>query len=268
MIGIAPLLLFGACADFKQSRSKKELTNSIGMRLALIPKGTFNMGSPPTAREKGPGPEPQHEVTLSNDYYLGVTEVTQTQYLKVMGMNPSAFQGGKVEGDSSNYPVEQISWLDAVEFCKRLSALPEEKATGRVYRLPTEAEWEYACRAGSSAFYCFGDSATLAGDYAWIGENAEKKTHLVGQKKPNAWGLHDMHGNVWEWCWDRYGDYPKSSVVDPSGPNEGTTRIVRGGGWDGFAPLCRSAWRQDGDPTGRSDSAGFRVAMSPSGEPK
>ncbi len=260
--GIATLLLLASCAALQTFETQKVLTNSIGMKLVLIPKGTFNMGLLPTKWVPKPGP--QHQVTISNDFYMGVTEVTQTQYKRVMGGNPSGFQGSKVEGDSSNYPVDQITWSDAVEFCKRLSELPEEKAAGLVYRLPFEAEWEYACRAKSSAAYCFGDSTTSLGDYAWSGENGGKKTHAVGQKKPNAWGLYDMHGNVWEWCWDRYSDYPKSAVTDPVGPDEGMTRVVRGGGWDARAPLCQSAWRQDGNPSSTSDSIGFRVALTPS----
>lgn len=264
-IGIATLLLFASCAALRTSETQKVLTNCIGMKLALIPKGTFNMGLLPTKWVPNTGP--QHQVTISNDFYMGVTEVTQAQYQRVMGGNPSGFQGSKVEGDSSNYPVEQITWSEAVEFCKRLSDLPEEKSAGRVYRLPSEAEWEYACRAGNSGAYCFGDSATSIGDYAWSAENGGKKTHAVGQKKPNAWGLYDMHGNVWEWCRDWYSDYPKSAVTDPVGPDEGMTRVVRGGGWDGFASLCQSAWRQDGNPSSTSDSGGFRVALTPSLSP-
>ena len=268
-ICLATLLLFTCCREL--GPSQKVLTNSIGMKLVLIPKGKFNMGLLPT--QWVPNPGPQREVTIGNDYYMGVNEVTQAQYQRVMCANPSAFQGTKVEGDTANYPVEQVTWTEAVEFCKKLSDLPEEKAAGRVYRLPSEAEWEYACQAKSTAAYSFGDNATALVDYAWSGENGEKKTHPVGQKKPNAWGLYDMHGNVWEWCSDQYIEYPKSAVTDPAvtdsvESDDAVTRVVRGGGWDAFAPLCQSAWRQDGNPSSTSDSGGFRVALTPSVSPK
>jgi len=206
-------------------------TNSIGMKLVLIPKGTFQMGSPPS--EKGSlDEERQHEVTLTKDYYLGAFEVTQTQYEKVVGNNPSYIQGDKVaerhpetgrvvEVDSSNHPVECVSFEDAVEFCRKLSELPEEKAARRHYRLPTEAEWEYACRAGSKTAYSFGEDSKSLSEYAWFVHNGGYKTHPVGEKKPNAWGLYDMHRNVYELSSDWYGDYPKYAVSDPTGPSVG-----------------------------------------------
>ena len=193
------------------AQSPKEIVNSIGMKLVLIPKGTFTMGSPESEQYRFEL-EAQHEVTISKDYYLGLTEVTQGQYEKVMGTNPSYFRGNKVQGESSNHPVEEVSWEDAVEFCKKLSELPEEKKAGRVYRLPTEAEWEYACRAGSKTAYSFGADSKSLVDYAWFRENSGYQTHPVGEKKANAWGLYDMHGNVWEWCSDWYGEYPKGTV--------------------------------------------------------
>ncbi len=190
------------------AQADKEITNSIGMKLVLIPKGTFTMGSPPS-EEGSRDDERQYEVTLTQDYYLGAFQVTQAQYEKVMGTNSSWFQGDRLtqphpqigrvvkEVDSSNHPVEQVSWEDAVEFCKKLSELSEEKKAGRVYRLPTEAEWEYACRAGSKTAYSFGESSKSLGDYAWFGNGGSATTRPVGQKQPNAWGLYDMHGNVW-----------------------------------------------------------------------
>jgi formylglycine-generating enzyme required for sulfatase activity len=255
------------CAEAVLAQSDKEITNSIGMKLVLIPKGTFMMGSP-ESEEGRYEDEVQHEVTLTKDFYLGVTEVTQAQYQKVMGENPSHFQGDKVQSESSNHPVERVSWEDAVDFCKKLSELPEEKKAGRVYRLPTEAEWEYACRAGSKAAYGFGDERDSLGDYAWFMQNLGGKTHRVGEKKPNAWGLYDMHGNIWEWCNDSYGEYPKGAVSDPTGSREGSIRVIRGGGWGDVAASCRSADRDGNGPSFRIFCNGFRVALSSPGIPK
>lgn len=221
------------------------LTNSIGMTLVQLPAGTFTMGE---------GGE-VHQVTLTKPFYLGVYEVTQEEYEKVIGNNPSEFK------DPHN-PVEQVSWHDAVEFCKKLSELPEEKAAGRVYRLPTEAEWEYACRAGSTTRYSFGGDAIQLGDYAWFSGNSNRKTHSVGQKKPNAWGLYDMHGNAWEWCADWHGDLPIGEVNDPIGPDMGSKRVNRGGSWDHVAENCRSALHNGHDPFHRGRT-GFRIAASP-----
>ena len=249
-------------------RSYQEFTNSIGMKLIRIPKGTFTMGSPIDEDDEDDAIEcddEQHVVTISKDYYLSLKLVTQVQYEKVMGTNPSFFQGNEVQGDSSNHPVEMVSWDNAVEFCKRLSELTEEKKAGRVYRLPTEAEWEHACRAGSKTAYCFGDDSRSLGDYAWFRANSKEQTHPVGKKKANAWGLYDMHGNVWEWCCDRYGEYPKGEVSDPSGPKEGSLRVYRGGCWDSIAAYCLSASRSWYYPSSRCSLLGFRVALSPSG---
>jgi formylglycine-generating enzyme required for sulfatase activity len=267
---LSSLVIFGMVQLDCQvlAQPPKEITNSIGMKLVLIPKGTFMMGSPESeeGRQKD---ETQHEVTISKDYYLGVYEVTQSEYQQVMNKNPSNFQGEKIKGDSSPHPVDQVSWNDAVEFCKRLSGLPEEKKAGRVYRLPTEAEWEYACRAGSTTAYSFGESSQSLGDYAWFSNNSDDRTHPVGQKKPNAWGLYDMHGNVWEWCSDWYGQYPKGAVSDPAGPKEGSSRVYRGGCWDYEAAICRSAYRYWYTPVVRNSHFGFRLALSSqSGIPK
>ena len=250
-----------------QVRDLPKITNSIGMKLVLIPKGTFMMGSP-ESEERRRKDETQHQVTISKDYYLGATEVTQGQYEKVMGTNPSYFLGNEIKETSTNNPVEQVSWEDAVEFCKKLSDLPEEKKAGRLYRLPTEAEWEYACRAGSKTAYSFGESSKSLGDYAWFDGNRNNQTHPVGEKKANAWGIYDMHGNVWEWCSDRYGDYPKGAVSDPVEQLEGSFRVYRGGSWDDVAAYCRSANRNGYVPSFRSRNLGFRVALSPSGIPQ
>jgi formylglycine-generating enzyme required for sulfatase activity len=174
-------LLIGGGSSFSNAQSPKELTNSIGMKLMLIPKGTFMMGS--TESEVRIADATQHEVTISKDYYLGLYEVTQAQYEKMMGKNPSRFQGDNLRGDSVNHPVEQVSWEDAVDFCNKLSDLPEEKKAGRIYRLPTEAEWEYACRAGSKSAYSFGESSKSLGDYAWFYENSRVKRTLWARRK-------------------------------------------------------------------------------------
>ena len=174
-----------------------------------------------------------------------------------MGANPSNFK-------ESKNPVETVNWDDAISYCKKLSEMPEEKAAGRSYRLPTDAEWEYACRAGSTTSYSFGETAESLGEYAWFGEGLEGKTHPVGLKKPNRWGLYDMHGNVFEWCQDWYADYQSDAVIDPQGPNGGSVRVYRGGCWDLVAGYCRSADRRGGIPSFRFSSNGFRVALSPS----
>jgi formylglycine-generating enzyme required for sulfatase activity len=255
-------------ADAAKALSDKGITNSIGMKLMPIPKGKLKMGS----GVQGEGywfKEPRHEVTLTRDFYLGAVEVTQAQYSKLMGNNPSFFQGKEVKGvDSSNHPVDRVSWDDAVKFCKKLSELPEEKAAGRVYRLPTEAEWEYACRAGSNAPFSFG-GLELADDYGWFSPNSKGKTQPVGQKEPNAWGLYDMHGNVEEWCSDWSGDYPEGAVSDPTGPQEGILRIYRGGCWLYDPVMCKSGVRGNGfRPDTRSNYLGFRVVMNSPEKPK
>ena len=262
------VLMLVVFAEHLQSQPPKEITNSIGMKLVLIPKGTFMMGSPESEQGHQINNETQHEVTISKDYYLGVYEVTQAQYEKVIGKNPSHFQGAVVGNENADLPVDNVSWDDVVEFCKKLSDLPEEKKAGRMYRLPTEAEWEYACRAGSKTASSFDDEEGLLPEYGWFSRNSSRRTHTVGLLEPNAWGLHDMHGNVWEWCSDWYEEYPKGAVSDPTGPKEGSDRVIRGGSWDYEAAHCRSANRNGRDPSFRFDYYGFRVALSPSGIPQ
>ena len=246
----------------------KEITNSIGMRLVLIPNGTFIMGSPEREDGRKENETQQHEVTISKDYYLGVYEVTQAQYEKVIGKNPSHFQGAIVDNENADLPVENVSWDDAVEFCKKLSDLPTEKQAGRVYRLPTEAEWECACRAGSKTAYSFDDEAGLLPEYGWCSRNSSNRTHTVGLLEPNAWGLYDMHGNVWEWCSDWYGEYPKGAVSDPTGPREGYIHVFRGGSWDLHAAYSQSQLRRGDIPSRRIKNVGFRLALSPSTTPQ
>jgi formylglycine-generating enzyme required for sulfatase activity len=222
-----------------------ETENSIGMKLRVIPPGTFMMGENYNA----------HEVTLTKPFMLGTYEVTQAQYEQVMGVNPSSVKGAK-------NPVEMVSWNDTVEFCRKLSELPAEKAVGNVYRLPTEAEWEFACRAGTTTKYSFGDDESESGDYAWYRENSGKTPHPVGGKQPNAWGLYDIHGNVWEWCQDWRGAYPDRAVTDPTGAVTGSSRVDRGGSWNFNAEDCRSAFRSRFNPSGRYYGLGFRVVRS------
>jgi formylglycine-generating enzyme required for sulfatase activity len=264
---IAVSLWLGVGASISSSQPPKEITNSIGMKLVLIQKGTFMMGSP-ESEEGRQEDETQHEVTISKDYYLGVYEVTQAQYEKVMDKNPSHFQGAKVGNENADLPVENVSWDDAVEFCKKLSDLPEEKKAGREYRLPTEAEWVYACRAGSKTAYSFDDEEGLLPEYCWFKRNSSRRTHTVGLLQQNAWGLYDMHGNVWEWCSDWYGEYPDGTVIDPTGPKGGVYRVSRGGSWINVAALCRSALRNWDKPSFRNDYDSFRVALSPSNTPQ
>ena len=232
-----------------------ESADSIGMEFKLIPAGTFTMGD-----ASGDDDETPHEVTLTKPFKMGVHEVTQAQYEQVMGVNPSEYKG-------ANNPVETVRREDAVEFCRRLSELPAEKEAGNVYRLPTEAEWEYACRAGTRTRFSFVDDESDFGEYGWCIENSGRTTHPVGSKLPNAWGLYDMHGNVWEWCQDWYGDYPSGSVTDPSGATSSLSRVNRGGGWGSdVAGNCRSASRYGFYPSDRELSLGFRVFLSTSGK--
>ena len=188
---------------------------------------------------------------------MAKNEVTFAQYDKFAEATgrskPSS--GGWGRG---NRPVINVSWQDAVDYCAWLI-----RQTGRHYRLPTEAEWEYACRAGSEAAYCFGDDEKLLRDYAWYEKNSGKKTHPVGEKKANAWGLQDMHGNVWEWCWDWWDDYPSGELKNPRGPKEGSSRVLRGGSWYFDEIALRSADRYWSNPALSNGYLGFRCSRSP-----
>ena len=218
-----------------QSEHVDVLTNSIGMRLVHIPKGEFMMGSPSSKEERFGNEGPQHRVRISRDFYMSQTEVTQGQYKSVMNTQPWSGESYVQESDSN--PAVYVSWNDAVEFCRKLS-----QQEGKTYRLPTEAEWEYACRAGTTTCFSFGDSDSSLGDYAWFCGNAwdvdQKYAHRVGQKKPNRWNLYDMHGNVFEWCNDWYDRnyYSNSPVFDPQGPASGSSRVVRLFGMGGDYP--------------------------------
>jgi formylglycine-generating enzyme required for sulfatase activity len=237
-------------SDLSQSQGvASRLTNSIGMEFVLIPAGTFMMGSPDSYAAARDSEKPAHRVTISRPFYLGKYAVTQEQWKAVMGTSPSRFTG------DGNRPVECVSWDHAQEFIRRLNA----KEGGMVYRLPTEAEWEYACRAGSQTAYSFGDDVGQLGGYAWYAENSGDTTHPVGQKQPNAWGLYDMHGNVCQWVQDWYGEYAPESVTDPQGPASGLHRVMRGGSWNFVAGFCPSACRLLAVPGARDVELGFRL---------
>jgi formylglycine-generating enzyme required for sulfatase activity len=258
-----------------RSTSSPFLINPLGMRLALIPAGAFRMGSPEDEAGRSADEGPVHEVRITRPFYLSIHPVTQAQYQRLMGSNPSHFHPGR--GGGPEHPVEQVSWDEAVEFCRRLSELPEERAAGRVYRLPTEAEWEYACRAGTATPFWWGASASSAlanfdGEHPYGG--AEKGQYLrqtarVGSYPANPWGLFDLHGNVWEWCsdWFDKGYYGQSPREDPAGPDSGSDRVLRGGSWYYFGRRCRSAFRFHSVPGCRNDSIGFRAACTAPRDP-
>jgi formylglycine-generating enzyme required for sulfatase activity len=237
-----------------------QITNSIGMKLNLIPAGRFLMGSPDDEPRREANEGPRHEVTITKPFYIGIYEVTQAEYEKVAGKNPSHFNKGN--GGGLDHPVEMVSWEDAVAFCKKLSELAEEKKAGRVYRLPTEAEWEYACRAGGQGPYSCGDIKQLT-EHAWCLENAKGCTHPVGGRRPNAWGLYDMHGNVWEWCHDRFQEdyYKISPAVDAAG-GKGDFPCSRGGAYNDAGNVSgygRAATRGRCPANTVLNSIGFRV---------
>ncbi|MDR1922574.1 MAG: formylglycine-generating enzyme family protein [Candidatus Adiutrix sp.] len=245
------LIMFGGAA----TGLAEEKSNSLGMEFVLIPAGSFTMGADKNFEKANDWETPAHRVTISQPFYLGKYEATQSQWEAVTGYNPSWFKG-------QNNPVEQVSWEDVQVFIEKLN----QKEGGNKYRLPTEAEWEYAARAGTTNIYSFGDDAEALGRYAWYGEDAYSgSTHPVGQKEPNPWGLYDMHGNVWEWVQDWYGEnyYAGSPATDPQGPPSGSSRVDRGGGFSNDAGSCRSAIRLGVTPVGRIRNLGFRLAFSP-----
>jgi formylglycine-generating enzyme required for sulfatase activity len=280
LTGKSPLLIAPGTEKVVKSWGK-EVENSIGMKLVRIPKGTFTMGSPADEVWRDPfaGSEQQHEVEITKDFWMGVHEVTQAQYQKIMGKNPSSFSAsgsgqGRVKGmDTGDFPVESVSYENAVEFCRKLSA--REKEAGRQYRLPSEAEWEYSCRGGASSYqvFHFGNSLSSAQanfDGNWPYGGAENgpyllRTEKVGSYAKNRFGLYDMHGNVAEWCSDWYAKdyYGKSPRRDPQGPSKGSDRVIRGGGYSDQAWYCRQAFRDRLEPANRSSYLGFRVALVP-----
>jgi formylglycine-generating enzyme required for sulfatase activity len=243
--------------------------NSVGMRFVFVPAGEFLMG-PDGGERDGDEGAVQRRVTITRGFYLGMYEVTQADYERVMGVNPSQFAAGggyrdRVQGiDTSRFPVDSVSWSDAVEFCRRLSALAAEKQAGRKYRLPTEAEWEYACRAGTTTWWSHGDEVEALGAFAWHRRRgSDLRPHPVGEKKPNPLGLYDLHGNVWEWCSDWWGALSAlpEAAADPAGPAEGDAKVLRGGGWYSLAGRCRSSSRVGDPPSVRDPDTGFRVVL-------
>ena len=243
------------------------IENSIGMRFALIPAGTFLMGAPEGEGE--PAEHPQHEVEITRPFWMGIFPVTQEQYQSVIETNPSYFcstggGAGRVEGmDTSDFPVEQVDWEEALDFCSRLSALPEEKPRRR-YRLPTEADWEYACRGGAAAYAPYHFGSKLGSGHANVFDWKPNRTTRVGSYPANALGLFDMHGNVWEWCHDGWGGryYARSPKRNPPGPRKRNSRVMRGGSWWNDGKYSRISARNCARHETRYYNMGFRVCFT------
>jgi formylglycine-generating enzyme required for sulfatase activity len=269
------------------AESPKEIVNSIGMKLKLIPTGEFLMGSPESDPVASANEKPQHRVRITQPFYLGIHQVTRGQFrrfVEATRYQTEAEKDGKggygrdaaakkwVQDpkftwrspgfdQTDDHPVVNVSWNDATAFGEWLS-----RQEGQKYRLPTEAEWEYACRAGTTTRFSFGDEESALSQYAWYSANSNSQTHPVGEKKPNAFGLHDMHGHVWEWCSDGYeADYYKQSPADdPRGPRAAARRVFRGGSWRLAPRYARSAYRRGHPPVIRYANQGFRLARGQS----
>lgn len=255
LFAAAALLGAGGCFLLFPGEGK----NSVGMAFVLVPAGEFTMGCGESDDQCPDWEKPRRRVTISRPFYLGRHEVTQAQWVAVMGENPSEHKGDE-------HPVENVSWDDAQAFIRRLN---QKEGTDK-YRLPSEAEWEYAARAGAGTKYAVGDDAARLGDVAWYWDNshertddARRQTHPVGEKQPNPWGLYDMYGNVWEWVEDRYGHYVPGPATNPRGPAEGATRVLRGGSWNSDAGDLRSSARSSTAPSGGLAYFGFRLAFFP-----
>jgi formylglycine-generating enzyme required for sulfatase activity len=267
--------MLGNALGKEPKQAPKELTVDLGrgvkLEMVLIPAGEFLMGSPESDKNTSRVEKPQHRVRITKPFYFGKYLVTQEQWEAVMGNNPSDFKGPRQRNPTTHrlepgndpsaykrYPVECVTWDDCQAFCVKLTAL--RRGT---FRLPTEAQWEYACRAGSTGKYCFGDDEAQLGEYAWYwyAKNSVHGMQPVGEKKPNSWGLYDMHGNVWEWCQDWYdsGYYAGAPTRDPTGPATGSGRVARGGCWAAPAAGCRSAFRCETRPGLRLAAQGLRV---------
>jgi formylglycine-generating enzyme required for sulfatase activity len=263
LISIFVLFCIGADVELRATQSENMNIDKIN-NMVYISGGTFMMGSSIEDRWHMSNELPQRRITVSS-FYISKYPVTQAEFEEVMGRNPSGFRG-------ANLPVEQVSWFDAIEYCNRLSlnkgltpaytirgstVIWNREANG--YRLPTEAEWEFACRAGTQTPFSSGTSMNTVG---WHSGNSGGRTRPVGEREPNAWGLYDMHGNVLEWCWDWLGDYTNAEETDPIGPLTGTRRVYRGGSWRFDALQARSAFRFGNHPHLRQNFIGFRVAKN------
>jgi len=254
-----------ACAEDAEAPKKMvlDLGDGVTMRLVLVPAGKFQMGSPDDEKGRKGGEGPRHEVTISKPFYMGVCEVSQKQWLAIMDIKP---WDGMISGKpGDDYAASWMNWHEANEFCQKLA-----KKTGKKINMPTEAQWEYACRAGSDTMFCFGDDLSKLGEYAWFADNCRKTNepyaHAIGTKKPNAWGLHDMHGNVWEWCRDKYSKYPEDGAarVDPVDTSDSKFQAVRGGSWHNDVVWLRSASRCSWNGKGyRHYNYGFLVMIEP-----
>ncbi len=245
---VSATLFFGAYFSSDASAQRTFTANGVEFTMISVEGGSFDMGATREQKDADRDENPVHSVTLSS-YYIGKTEVTQALWEAVMGENPSRFKGAEL-------PVEQVSWEDCQIFIEKLNAL-----TGENFRLPTEAEWEYAARGGkNSKGYRYSGSDKLD-KVAWYTKNSGDKTHAVATKQANELGVHDMSGNVWEWCADKYGLYAKTSQTDPKGAASGACRVGRGCCWGGSAGLCRVAFRGSGKPDFRNQFLGLRLAL-------
>jgi formylglycine-generating enzyme required for sulfatase activity len=242
----------------KEKKLSIDLGAGVKMEMVWMAPGEFMMGSPVGEGDREVR-ETQHRVRISKGFWMGKYEVTQEQWQRIMGKNPAEFStasGVVFSGKNARNPVEQVSWNDCQTFLEKLTGrLPGELRA----RLPTEAEWEYACRAGTSTRFHAGDGDADLVRAGWSAANSGRTTHAAGQKQANAWGLFDMHGNVWEWCQDWYGTYDSGVVADPTGPPSGSARVLRGGSWDDSFRYCRSAYRLSIDPAHTGGRVGFRV---------
>ena len=257
---LALVVTLASCPSWAQQKgdAPKSFTNSLGMKFVWIPPGSFMMGSPKEEKQRN-GDEHPHKVTLTKGVYMAVSTVTQEQWKEIVEKSPSVLPG------EASLPADSVSWNDCQQFIGKLRD-KDKKA----YRLPTEAEWEYACRAGTTTPFHFGETisisqANLHGE-PLLDKDKKKlpllKTTPVNSFPANAWELHDMHGNVWQWCQDWYGDYPQKEVVDPQGPKQGASRVLRGGSWFDTSDKCRSACRSWGEPGFRNYNIGSVSASS------
>ena len=270
----SPYLWADKSAPATAQRFYRAVEMAAPTNMAFIPPGTFRMGSPTNELDRSDWEGPQTAVTISRGYWMGKYEVTQGEYLALTGSNPSRFSTNYGYADDLSRPVETVTWFDATNYCVRLTE--REVAAGRigtnsVYRLPTEAEWEYACRGWTSTRFSYGDDPgyTDLTNHARFRDNSDGQTQPVGQKLPNSWELYDMHGNVWEWCQDLYGAYAVGIALDPrpiAATTFSETSVIRGGGWYSFAYDCRSAYRYGNPPSDGYNNLGFRVVLAP-GQP-